>query len=654
MTALKAASLVIAILALSACGTSSVEPETGDKHATRRVVALLDYVAADYGGAVKNGAVVDEAEYREQLAFLSEASERLVLLPAAKRASRDEVLTAIQEATQLASMHGEPAAVAAAVRRARGLLIANYGVRLGPSAAPSSERGRELFAQHCVSCHGVSGGGDGPSAMSLRPRPRSFRDPEITATLSPVRAFNAVTDGVPGTAMVPLTALSDADRWSLAFQVTALRHDPALAGRGRTDVEAAPALAALDYSTLADLRDVDLEARMQELSVPVANRAAALAFLRAIAPFQARGSIADVRRTLVAAKHSYSIGDAESARHRLTEAYLDGFEPLEARLLVTAPELVRRIEDQFLALREARSMSAPRFETDVDTLLVQLEAVEARLRGTTSPWSTGLAAFVVVVREGVESVLLVMLLLGLAKRAGAGGDPRAVHIGWGTAIAAGVVTWLASAAVVALGGGNRELVEGIVALLAVVVLLYAGHFVLARMDAQRRIAALKRRFASISSRRRWWMLFAFSFVAAYREAFEVVLFLRAILVGSPEGSGALAAGAGLGLASCIAIVVLTARVGRRLNATVLLNVGGALLCILAFVLAGKGVRSLQEAGLVGVSTFAGPRLDPLGVFPTLQTGAAQVAVLAIVVVITLLAPRAAKDQPTSPPKETAA
>ena len=46
-----------------------------------------------------------------------------------------------------------------------------------------------------------------------------------------------------------------------------------------------------------------------------------------------------------------------------------------------------------------------------------------------------LAAFVVVIREGVESVLLVMLLLGLAKRAGAETDRHRGAVGHGVAVA---------------------------------------------------------------------------------------------------------------------------------------------------------------------------------------------------------------------------
>lgn len=641
--------LVIVLLVVVAACSPGAQAPPSEEHALRRVVALLDYVAADYGGAVRDGAVVSDAEYQEQLAFLKEAKERLASLTGHDDA-RAHVAEAIDQATQLAMAKASADLVERETRRGRALLVDGFAIRLGPSLAPSLERARALFAQTCSSCHGVTGGGDGVAAANLQPRPRSFRDSATTSTLSPVRAFSALADGVPGTAMVSFSALPEADRWSLAFYVTALRHEGAGAERGRAVVDRTPTLAAFDFATLADLREVDLEQRLVEAGIQPGERADALAFLRAAAPFQPRGSLSDIRRALATAKRSYSNDDSAAARHELTDAYLDGFEPLEARLLASAPELVRRVEDQFLALREGaeHGMSSAEFDADIDTLLVQLEAVDARLKGETSAWSAALAAFVVVVREGVESLLLVMLLLGLAKRAGAESDRRAVHLGWGLAIAVGVVTWFASAAVVALGGGNRELVEGLVALLAVVVLLYAGHFVLARMDAQRRIAALKRRFASISSGRRKLLLLMFSFIAAYREAFEVVLFLRAIVLGAPGAGHYVAIGAAAGLAACICIFLLISRVGKRLNTSLLLNAGGALLCLLAFVLAGKGIRSLQEAGWIGVSTIQGPRIDLLGIFPTLQTLAAQLLVIGIVVVVAWVAPRKPEVKTTMP------
>jgi cytochrome c len=44
-------------------------------------------------------------------------------------------------------------------------------------ATPSAEAGRTLYeANGCVSCHGISGHGDGPAAPTLPAKPIDFRD----------------------------------------------------------------------------------------------------------------------------------------------------------------------------------------------------------------------------------------------------------------------------------------------------------------------------------------------------------------------------------------------------------------------------------------------------------------------------------------------
>jgi len=61
-------------------------------------------------------------------------------------------------------------------------------------------------------------------------------------------------------------------------------------------------------------------------------------------------------------------------------------------------------------------------------------------------------------------------------------------------------------------------------------------------------------------------------------------------------------------------------------------VSSLLVAVLAVVLAGKGVAGLQEAGWLGVSPIAAPRIEALGMFPTAQTLAAQLATLAIALI----------------------
>ena len=60
--------VVPAAVVAAGCGAKR-ENLGSEEPAIRRIVALRDYVAADYGGIVKDGAIVDETEYREQLQF---------------------------------------------------------------------------------------------------------------------------------------------------------------------------------------------------------------------------------------------------------------------------------------------------------------------------------------------------------------------------------------------------------------------------------------------------------------------------------------------------------------------------------------------------------------------------------------------------------
>lgn len=62
-------------------------------------------------------------------------------------------------------------------------------------------KGKTVYEAFCVSCHGINGGGDGPDAATLTPKPTSFTDPAATANLTLQDIERAVLTGKPGTAM---------------------------------------------------------------------------------------------------------------------------------------------------------------------------------------------------------------------------------------------------------------------------------------------------------------------------------------------------------------------------------------------------------------------------------------------------------------------
>lgn len=84
---------------------------------------------------------------------------------------------------------------------------------------PSTEmlkRGKVVFQENCMACHGEKGLGDGPASKAINPRPRNFVKDKFKYGNSPAQMFKTVSNGIEGTAMPPWKdALSEADRWSV-------------------------------------------------------------------------------------------------------------------------------------------------------------------------------------------------------------------------------------------------------------------------------------------------------------------------------------------------------------------------------------------------------------------------------------------------------
>jgi mono/diheme cytochrome c family protein len=85
------------------------------------------------------------------------------------------------------------------------------------------DRGQALFKQHCTSCHGDSGRGDGPAIATLNPKPRNLTSPEKwTRGFRITDVFATITNGSKGTGMAAYDFVPPADRMALVHHVRAL------------------------------------------------------------------------------------------------------------------------------------------------------------------------------------------------------------------------------------------------------------------------------------------------------------------------------------------------------------------------------------------------------------------------------------------------
>ena len=179
-----------------------------------------------------------------------------------------------------------------------------------------------------------------------------------------------------------------------------------------------------------------------------------------------------------------------------------------------------------------------------------------------------------------------------------------------------------------ISGAKRELVEGIGQLVTAALLLYASHWLLAAASAKRLVSFLSEHAVRAGSSA---VVFGLAFAAIYREMFEVVLFFRGLLLEAPGQGGAVALGALCGLVALVGLVALFQKVGKRLRPRPLLLTCGVLLCVLAVLMVGNGVRALQEIGAVPLTVWTGFQLRALGMYGTREGMIAQAVVLFVLI-----------------------
>jgi high-affinity iron transporter len=242
--------------------------------------------------------------------------------------------------------------------------------------------------------------------------------------------------------------------------------------------------------------------------------------------------------------------------------------------------------------------------------------------------STFLGALTIILREGLEALLIVVGMLAFLRRAHRPEMARPVHYGWAGALIAGIFTWWAATRLISVSGASRELTEGFGSVLAAAVLLFVGIWMHGKSQADQWQHYIRTKLKNALSRRSGWFLFSLAFIAVYREIFETILFFAAM---AAEGAvAALVAGAVAGAAALAVVAVAMLRFSQKLPIGKFFAYSSALVAVLAVILAGKGVAALQEAGLVSVLPLDHwPRISLLGLFPTLQGVVAQIVTLLV-------------------------
>ena len=603
---------------------------------------LLDYLAVDYSGAVQNGQVVSPPEYAEMNEFAAQVRERIAALPTHPA---QPVLISKAQALQAAiTAKRDPAVVAGQAHALAAELLVAYPTPLAPIRTPDLPRGAALYAENCAACHGATGGGDGPLAADLDPPAIAFADVDRARQRSAFGLYQVINQGLDGTAMASFAHLSTDEQWDLAFYVGrfAFTEEQAAAGEKLWNEDAAVRARFPDLKALSQITPAALAAAVGQ---PKADALTAYLRRHPEAVVQhTTGSLDIARQKLRESLAAYEAGDKRKATDLALAAYLDGFEPVEPSLTARNSALMLRIETAMGQVRGAISRNAPVAEVrgEIETLDgLFAEAARALAPDQASNASSFVGAFAVLLREGLEALLIVVAMIAFLRKAERTDVLPYVHGGWVAALLAGGLTWAAATYLITISGASRELTEGFGSLIASVVLISVGLWMHGKAQADAWQIYIREKLSTALSQKSAWFLFLLAFIVVYREVFETILFLTALWT---QGGGA-AMLAGIGAAALVLVVVtwIMLRLSRSLPIAKFFQYSAILMAALAVVLAGKGVAALQEAGLISLHPLALPRFDWLGFYPTIEGVLAQLLAIAALALGFIMATRNTRD-----------
>jgi high-affinity iron transporter len=244
--------------------------------------------------------------------------------------------------------------------------------------------------------------------------------------------------------------------------------------------------------------------------------------------------------------------------------------------------------------------------------------------------SVALQSASILLREGVEAMLVIAALAAFVRRSGAVAELKAIYLGATLAILASVLAALVFD--VYLGGAHDDRLEAIVMLLVSVLMLYMSGWLFLRQNPAAWSATLRHQAERAISAGTSFSLGSIAFLAVFREGGETVLFLHALARSSGGWNAGLGAGLLAALLGLLALYAAMQWLAFRLPLRPVFVLTSAFLFLMGLRFIGGAVQELQEQALLSYDDVTVPDwLVSLGINPTWEALAAQFAVAAIAV-----------------------
>ena len=302
-------------------------------------------------------------------------------------------------------------------------------------------------------------------------------------------------------------------------------------------------------------------------------------------------------------------------------------------------EMVKAHKDKLIAMlyHDAAELDGTLDESGSETANTAQSAVVA----------TFISCFVLVLREGLEAILVIAAIIAYLVKTGKKKYIMSVYVGaLGGILVSILLAFLFGAVAGAQSGIAQEVFEGIGMFVAVIVLFYVSNWMLSKSETEAWERYIHKKVeASVSTGNKWVLIFA-AFIAVAREGAELILFFQGVPIHGPSGRNALILAIVLSAIVLIAVFLVFRFLTVRLPLKPFFLVTSILMYAMCFSFTGKGVSELQAAGVVNktVIPWMGFEMDFLGIYATYESLIPQIIVLAVIITMSVVYAKKNKQQ----------
>ena len=338
-------------------------------------------------------------------------------------------------------------------------------------------------------------------------------------------------------------------------------------------------------------------------------------------------SLKDGIALLKKALEQFQAGDQASGAASMKE-FITIWPTIEGSVSTTNPSLYTRVESESPVIMVKGSEKE--YQEKLEKLIADLSQID------TNASYNAFDAMLILLREGVEALLIVMALVTTLKAAKMRKGLKWVYGGALSGIAASlVIAFILQIAFPAVtSGANREIIEGVVGIFAVVMMILIGIWLHSKSSVKKWNDFMDSQMKTVTRTGSFISMFALSFLAVFREGAETILFYVGILPRISRFEFIL--GISLALLVLLIIAFLMNKASQFFLPHKVFFLLTWMIYALAFKMLGVSLHALQLTNMAPNHLLPGfPTIDLLGIYPSWEGLGSQLVFLMIVLVVTL-------------------